>query len=269
MSGIKWSLSQAYIDALNDPSTRADAVNWSGTVNSVQIATVDGQLPSQSNLDLIESYIQVNGTKYYFTDMPYIFSAGFNFSGNALVMYADATTEVKGIIPEQGVINEFTAQGWDRLKIILTAPTDFRMVAATIPNAPAVYFNEGVAYQPVPGSTYSAGGGSGGGSGEGSGGGSGGGGGSSTTPVSGAVIVGGKAVGTVSVDPRTTPVRVTIGGVEQALPAGSVVRNTVTGQKFLKVAGGEMEFAAISITPPAEWSWSAAGVEAWAVLQGF
>jgi hypothetical protein len=73
----------------------------------------------------------------------------------------------------------------------------------------------------------------------------------------------------VSVDPRTTPVRVTIAGVEQALPEGSVVRNTSTGQKFLKVAGGEMAFAAISITPPAEWAWSAAGAQGWAVLQGF
>lgn len=110
------------------------------------------------------------------------------------------------------------------------------------------------------------GGGSGGGSG---GGGSGGGGGGSTSPVSGAVVVGGKAVGTVSVDPRTTPVRVTISGVEQALPTGSVVRLSSTGQKFLKVSGGELAFTAISVTPPAEWSWSAGGSEAWSVLQSF
>lgn len=114
--------------------------------------------------------------------------------------------------------------------------------------------------------------GSGGGSGsggEGSGGGSGGGGGGSTSPVSNAVVVGGKAVGTVSVDPRTTAVRVTIAGVEQALPTGSVVRLSSSGQKFLKVSGGELEFAAISVTPPVAWSWSVGGTEAWSVLQSF
>jgi hypothetical protein len=83
-----------------------------------------------------------------------------------------------------------------------------------------------------------------------------------------AVVSAGKVIGSVSVDPRSTSVRVTINGVEQALPTGSVVRNTTTGQKFLKLAGGETEFAAISITPSSEWSWSAAGVASWSLLQG-
>ena len=113
------------------------------------------------------------------------------------------------------------------------------------------------------------GGGTGGGGSGGESGGGGSGGGGSTTSVSNAVLVGGKAVGAVSVDPRTSPVRVTISGVEQALPTGSVVRLSSTGQKFLKVSGDEFAFTAISVTPPAEWSWSAGGSEAWSVLQSF
>lgn len=81
------------------------------------------------------------------------------------------------------------------------------------------------------------------------------------------VILGGKAVAAVSVDPRTTSVRVTISGVEQALPTGSVVKLSSTGQKFLKVSGNEFAFTAISVTPEAEWSWSAGTVDAWAILQ--
>ena len=81
------------------------------------------------------------------------------------------------------------------------------------------------------------------------------------------VVLGGKAVAAVSVDPRTTPVRVTISGVEQALPTGSVVKLSSTGQKFLKVSGDELAFTAISVTPDAEWSWTADGMEAWAILQ--
>lgn len=188
------------------------------------------------------------------------------------------TISLPGLVAETAPVVPYTdpssIQSWQNYYIELAPQT------TNYSNAVADYqniWNGAAATTPFSASIakngQSAGGGSGeggGSGGESGGGGSGeGGGGSSTTPVSGAVVVGGKAVGTVAVDPRTTAVRVTIGGVEQALPAGSVVRNTVTGQKFLKVAGGELEFAAISVTPPVEWAWSAAGAQGWSVLQGF
>jgi len=79
------------------------------------------------------------------------------------------------------------------------------------------------------------------------------------------VLASGKAVAELAVDPRVAPV--TLGG--QALPEGSVVRNTVTGQKFMKSSGGVTAFVAIELEPKAQWSWSASADAAWEVLQGF
>lgn len=80
-----------------------------------------------------------------------------------------------------------------------------------------------------------------------------------------AALSSGKAVASVAVDPRE--VAVTLNGA--ALPQGSVIKNTVTGQKFMKSAGGELAFVAVELVPKAEWSWSADGEAAWEVLQGF
>jgi hypothetical protein len=83
--------------------------------------------------------------------------------------------------------------------------------------------------------------------------------------LSSAILEGGVTIGTVSVDPRTTAV--TSNG--QALVVGSVLKNTTTGQKYYKFGAGTMDFAAIPITPPAEWGWDASANEAWAVLNSF
>lgn len=80
-------------------------------------------------------------------------------------------------------------------------------------------------------------------------------------------LVDGKAVMNIAVNPTITPVRVVINGVEQSLPDGSVVKNISTGQKFLKIPGGDLSFDEIAITPPIEWSWDVAGITAWSVLQ--
>lgn len=79
------------------------------------------------------------------------------------------------------------------------------------------------------------------------------------------VLSSGKAVASIAVDPRVVPV--TLGG--QALSEGSVIRNTVSGQKFMKSAGGVNAFVAIELTPKAAWSWSASANAAWEILQGF
>jgi hypothetical protein len=78
------------------------------------------------------------------------------------------------------------------------------------------------------------------------------------------VLVGSVVVGTVIADPRTA------GGVTyngDPLPAGSVLRNTTTGQKFIAGGTSTTDFSAIEITPPAEWGYSAGGEAAWEVLQ--
>jgi hypothetical protein len=76
------------------------------------------------------------------------------------------------------------------------------------------------------------------------------------------VMVGSLAVGTVIADPRSG---VTYNG--NPLPAGSVLRNTTTGQKFIAGGTSITDFTAIEITPPAAWGFSVAGDTAWAVLQ--
>lgn len=55
-----------------------------------------------------------------------------------------------------------------------------------------------------------------------------------------------------------------------ALPVGSVVRwSGNSNQKFFKISGNAKAFKAIPLTPPVSWKWSAAGDDAWEVLQGF
>lgn len=96
----------------------------------------------------------------------------------------------------------------------------------------------------------------------GSGGGSGGG--SGVSLPSATSVVGGKAVATVSVNP--TLVEVTLSG--QALPVGSILRNSSEGgKKYLKIAGGATAFKSISVQPDVSWNWDADGAAAWAVLQ--
>ena len=58
---------------------------------------------------------------------------------------------------------------------------------------------------------------------------------------------------------------VTLNG--QALPEGSVVRNSLTGQKFVKIAGNSTAFMEIPLTPPAAWRWDASADSSWAALQ--
>lgn len=108
-------------------------------------------------------------------------------------------------------------------------------------------------------------GGAGGGAGEGEGEGSS----PSDSPlnVAGSVVAlsSGKAVAVVSVDPSS--VELLKDG--QPLPVGSMVKNSVSGQKFLKKAGDQFAFVAVELTPKVEWSWSADGAAAWEVLQSF
>lgn len=83
-------------------------------------------------------------------------------------------------------------------------------------------------------------------------------------PSTSVVVTGeGKAVAAVTIDPTTVPV--TING--QPLPSGSVLRNTSTGQKFVKIEGGALEFVTIEVEPKVSWGWSASGDAAWEILQ--
>jgi hypothetical protein len=78
------------------------------------------------------------------------------------------------------------------------------------------------------------------------------------------VMVGSLAVGTVIADPRTAG-GVTYNGLP--LPAGSVLRNTTDGQKFIAGGTSATDFTAIEVTPKVAWGFSAGGVAAWEVLQ--
>lgn len=70
------------------------------------------------------------------------------------------------------------------------------------------------------------------------------------------VLLDGKIIGTVTVDPKTTAITTIIDEIEQFLPTGSIVRNTTTGQKFVKIDGDEFAYDAIHVIPPSEWNWS-------------
>lgn len=73
----------------------------------------------------------------------------------------------------------------------------------------------------------------------------------------------GKIIGQVTGNPTESP------GVtynSNPLPAGSVVRNTVDGQKFIAGGASATDFVAIPITPKVGWTWLT-GSSAWEVLQ--
>jgi hypothetical protein len=76
-------------------------------------------------------------------------------------------------------------------------------------------------------------------------------------------LSGGITIATVSVNPTLIPVLKD----GNPLSDGSIVRYSVTGQKFIKVAGSSTSYEAIPVTPPANWNWSQELIDAWAVLQ--
>lgn len=85
----------------------------------------------------------------------------------------------------------------------------------------------------------------------------------SLTNASAQILTSGAVVATVSAVP--TLAAITFNG--QALPSGSIVRYSETGQKFIKIDGGQLEYAAIEVEPKSEWGWSEDGQEAWQELQ--
>jgi surface protein len=77
------------------------------------------------------------------------------------------------------------------------------------------------------------------------------------------VLVGDKVIGVITVDPRTDGVLYN----GQPLPAGSVLRNTDGGQKFIAGGTSSTDFTAIEVAPKSEWDWDSSAEAAWEVLQ--
>lgn len=82
-------------------------------------------------------------------------------------------------------------------------------------------------------------------------------------PVTGLPMAAGKVITSAAVNPQQIPV--TLNG--QPLPTGSVIRNTATGQKFVKVDGGSMSYLAIDVEPKTAWGWSPSADALWEILQ--
>ena len=85
-------------------------------------------------------------------------------------------------------------------------------------------------------------------------------------------VVGGKVVASFTdIDPIADGVVYDDDGDPETdsvpLPAGSVIRNLATTQKYLKHAGDSKAFIAIEVTPKPEWGFSSGGSVAWSVLQ--
>lgn len=84
-----------------------------------------------------------------------------------------------------------------------------------------------------------------------------------TPSIANIVVVGSTVVGAIAVDPTVTPILVN----NEPLPVNSVLKNSSTGQKYIKVEGSATAFVAIEVIPPTEWGWSQEGLDAWAILQ--
>lgn len=91
----------------------------------------------------------------------------------------------------------------------------------------------------------------------------GGGGGGGETPTN-VKIVDGVVVGDVTVDPKVVSVQYN----NADLPAGSVLRNTTTGKKYMKTTGGTKSYSEILVNPDPAWGWTS-GSDAWTRLQNF
>jgi hypothetical protein len=76
-------------------------------------------------------------------------------------------------------------------------------------------------------------------------------------------LASGQVVVALSANPTIIPVTIN----SQMLPTGSVVRNTLTGQKFVKIDGTQLDYIAIEVEPRAAWDWSQEGQDAWEDLQ--
>jgi hypothetical protein len=78
------------------------------------------------------------------------------------------------------------------------------------------------------------------------------------------VLVGTKVVGEVEVDPTVSP------GVtydDLALPVGSVIRNTVSGSKYIAGGASATDFVEIPAVIDPDWRLAAGSDDAWAILQ--
>lgn len=75
--------------------------------------------------------------------------------------------------------------------------------------------------------------------------------------------VGTKILGDITVDPTTSAV---IMPNTSSIPTGSVLRNTLTNNKYLKTSSGLYSYDTIPATPDPSWSWTTASA-AWSTLQ--
>jgi hypothetical protein len=78
-----------------------------------------------------------------------------------------------------------------------------------------------------------------------------------------AVLSSGAVVLTIAADPTANLLQYN----GQSLPNGSLVKNSITGQKFIKISGGATSYQAIELSPKVDWSWSASGSIVWQNLQ--
>jgi hypothetical protein len=78
-----------------------------------------------------------------------------------------------------------------------------------------------------------------------------------------AVLSSGIVVVTIAANPTSNLLKYN----GQDLPNGSLVKNSITGQKFIKTSGGSTSYQAIELSPKVDWSWSASGSIVWQNLQ--
>lgn len=76
------------------------------------------------------------------------------------------------------------------------------------------------------------------------------------------IIMDGKIIANIAISPIVNEITYN----NLPLPTGSVLRDTVTHQKFLKITGDVNAYFAIPIVPKAVWDWALAADAKWEVL---
>lgn len=218
-------------------------------LEEIKLTTIDGLAVNffSNNLDELNSYMQISGEKYYFRSPAENFNQNiFSIVNNNLVLDSNSQPYFWGPDPLSSTNYGFGFYGaYVDTQIVYYMQVQFTTDSwATSTSVSIPFTNQGYntfnfleSYMPVNGVQLAE---------------------------NDFISVDEKVVANVTVDPTVTAVTYNGGS---ALPVDSVLRNTATGQKFIKISGGATAFAAIPIQVKPEWQLSQAGSDAWDVMQ--
>jgi hypothetical protein len=227
-----WKINQSLIDGLVSKG-------YAG-LEEIVVETTDSNIPTYSggtpqNINLSGSYIKESGTKYYMNDAGNGDMIGSTQSGSDWVSSSNVGFncgwKFPGASAEKVTINQNGFWGIDYLWVF-TGDEESQEPSYTTTIIPGVTIIASIPPPPA------------------------------VEPTN-VVLVGGKVVGEVEVDPTANDVKYN----DAALPVGSLLRNTITGFKYLKSDTGVRDFVEIPDVVNPDWRLAAGANAAWAILQ--